>query len=207
MFWELWTNIMPIYELTFTIIILSLVDCLHIRVVNFNHTSSGQFSYQNNHWVWYMSDLYVFKTCSVAGLFHDLILLLGISDWPLNFIVAKFLFIFYTPVERQEVLWNGPVRPSVGPAFCPSTIACERDFSLPRSKCYNLIGWWSVKILWSWHLEVPRWYFLTLGTQQSKRRNANNGLTIVARNDESTHMHLWKNVKACFRRIYSILQR
>ena len=30
---------------------------------------------------------------------------------------------FYTPVERRDVLWNRPVRPSVR----PSTIACERD--------------------------------------------------------------------------------
>ena len=35
-------------------------------------------------------------------------------------------------------------------------------FPLPHSKCCNLIGWWSVKILWSWHFEVPRRYFLTL---------------------------------------------
>ena len=38
------------------------------------------------------------------------------SIWPLT-------CAFYTPVERRDVLWNGPVRPSVG----PSTIACERD--------------------------------------------------------------------------------
>ena len=30
------------------------------------------------------------------------------------------------------------------------------SFSLPRSKCCNLIGWWNVKISWSWHFEVPR---------------------------------------------------
>ena len=32
-------------------------------------------------------------------------------------------YTFYTPVERRDVLWNRPVRPSVR----PSTIACERD--------------------------------------------------------------------------------
>ena len=52
-------------------------------------------------------------------------------------------------------------------------------FSLPRSKCCNLIDWWSVKISWSWHFEVPRRYFLKLGTQQSKRRNANNGSCLL----------------------------
>ena len=57
----------------------------------------------------------------------------------------------------------------------------ETVFSLPCSKCCNLISWWSVKILWSWHFEVPRRYFLTLDMQQSKRCNANNGLRIVAR--------------------------
>ena len=62
----------------------------------------------------------------------------------------------------------------------------QSSFSLPCSKCCNLIGWWSVKILWSWHFEVPRRYFLTLDTQQSKRRNANNGLRIVARNSPLT---------------------
>ena len=34
--------------------------------------------------------------------------------------------------------------------------------SLPSSKYCNLIGWWSIKISWSWHFEVPRRYFLTL---------------------------------------------
>ena len=41
------------------------------------------------------------------------------------------IYDFYTPVERRDVLWNGPVRlsvrPSVRPSVCPSTIACERD--------------------------------------------------------------------------------
>ena len=36
---------------------------------------------------------------------------------------SYFYVIFYTAVGRQDVLWNGPVRPSVR----PSTIACERD--------------------------------------------------------------------------------
>ena len=38
---------------------------------------------------------------------------------------------FYTPVERRDVLWNGPVLPSVCPSVHPSvrsfTIACECD--------------------------------------------------------------------------------
>ena len=72
-----------------------------------------------------------------------------------------------------------------------STELWESLLSLPRSKCCNLIGWWSVKISWSWHFEVPRRYFLTLGRQQSKRRNVNNGLRIVARNSDSTRIHLW----------------
>ena len=83
-------------------------------------------------------------------------------------------------------------------------------FSLPRSKCCNLIGWWSVKISWSWHLEVPRRYFLTLDTQQSKGRNANNGSHIVARNDMSTHIYYERyyqcNFIACFQIICWFLQ-
>ena len=67
----------------------------------------------------------------------------------------------------------------------------EHWFSLPRSKCCNLIVCWSVKISWSWQFEVPRRYFLTLGTQQSKGRNVNNGLRIVARNSGSSLIHLW----------------
>ena len=35
--------------------------------------------------------------------------------------------IFYTPVERRDVLWNRPVRPSVRLSVRPSTIACDRD--------------------------------------------------------------------------------
>ena len=83
----------------------------------------------------------------------------------------------------------------------------ETYFSLPRSKCCNRIGWWSVKISWSWHFEVPRRYFLTLDTQQSKRRNANNGLPIVARNGKSTHIYYERvNFIACFRIISWFLQ-
>ena len=37
-------------------------------------------------------------------------------------------------------------------------------------------------------IEVLRRYFLTLGTQQSKRRNVNNGLCIIVINGESTHI-------------------
>ena len=47
---------------------------------------------------------------------------------------------FYTPVQRRDVLWNGPVRPSVH----PSTIACERD--ILKTAC--LIGftfWYCLK--------------------------------------------------------------
>ena len=68
-------------------------------------------------------------------------------------------------------------------------ITSDDCFSLPHSKCCNLIGWWSVKISWSWHFEVPRRFFLALDKQKSKRRNVNNGLPIVARNSESTHIH------------------
>ena len=64
-------------------------------------------------------------------------------------------------------------------------------YSLPCSKLCNLIGWWSVKISWSWHFEVPRQNFLTLDMQQLKRYNANNGLHIVARNSGYTHNYLW----------------
>ena len=41
--------------------------------------------------------------------------------------IVKFHVCFYTPVERRDVLWNGPVRPSVNPSVCQFTIACERD--------------------------------------------------------------------------------
>ena len=33
--------------------------------------------------------------------------------------MSKYVQFFYTPVERRDVLWNGPVR--------LSTIACESD--------------------------------------------------------------------------------
>ena len=68
--------------------------------------------------------------------------------------------------------------------------------SLPLSKWCNLIGWWSVKISWSWHFEVPRQYFLTLDMQQSKRHNANNGLRIV--HSHSSLNVISVNFIACF---------
>ena len=34
---------------------------------------------------------------------------------------------FYTPINRRDVLWNGPVRPSVCLSVRPFKIACERD--------------------------------------------------------------------------------
>ena len=42
-----------------------------------------------------------------------------------KFVKIGVLPLFYTPVERQDVLWNRPV--CVRPSVCPSTIACERD--------------------------------------------------------------------------------
>ena len=40
---------------------------------------------------------------------------------------AIFHKYFYTPVERRDVFWYGPVRPSVCLSVRPFTIACERD--------------------------------------------------------------------------------
>ena len=58
---------------------------------------------------------------------------------------------FYTPVERQDVLWNGPVRPSTIP--CESDIlkiACRIDFTfwygLNTTKTWDAIVW---GILWT----------------------------------------------------------
>ena len=47
--------------------------------------------------------------------FH--LLLIGLYDYS----------CFYTPFKRRDVLWNGPVRPSVRMSVRPSTIACECD--------------------------------------------------------------------------------
>ena len=79
-------------------------------------------------------------------------------------------------------------------------------FSLPHSKCCNLIGCWSgyrdhdtsrCQDDISWHLI----------TQQSKGRNAYNGSRIVARNGVSTHIYYeCVNFIACFQIICLFLQ-
>ena len=38
-----------------------------------------------------------------------------------------WLLLFYMPIERRDILWNRPVRMSVHPSVCLSTIACECD--------------------------------------------------------------------------------
>ena len=49
-------------------------------------------------------------------------------------------------VERQDVLWNGPVRPSVHLSVHPSTIAFERDI-LKAAYLIYFIFWYGLDII------------------------------------------------------------
>ena len=68
-------------------------------------------------------NLVYFSSKTVQTTFCDLYFIFDQSIRIYNIDLRIIISTFYMPVERQDVLWNRPVRLSVR----LSTIACERD--------------------------------------------------------------------------------